>query len=123
MTSIPEIIKEEQLPNKFRPATPEESAKFDGIEGQIDESTNRFYPVQESSPELKVKLLKQAAKFYSEGNSTEALIYATAAGVGGMWGDLTIAELERYFGVPSRDSSPPTDGRRSLDEIIPSKKE
>jgi len=44
MISIPEIIKEGQLPSKFRPAIPEEAARYDAVAGQIDESTGRFYP-------------------------------------------------------------------------------
>jgi len=82
---------------KFRPATEEESKPFGGLKGQIDESTGRFYPLQESSPKLKLELLKEASKLYSEGKKTEALQYATAAGIGGLFGNLTIDDLDSYF--------------------------
>ena len=131
--SIPEIIKLPEQAVKFRPATPEESKPFGGMEGQIDESTGRFYPVAESAPELKLKLLKNAAKLYSEGNKTEALQYATAAGIGGLFGNLTISDLDEYFGsgaapATSKPVTPmpvapvnPT-ARRPIDEVIPIKK-
>jgi hypothetical protein len=96
--SIPEIIKLPEQAVKFRPATLEESKPFGGMEGQIDESTGRFYPVAESAPELKLKLLKKAAEFYSKNNKAEALQYATAAGIGGLFGNLTISDLDDYFG-------------------------
>jgi hypothetical protein len=129
--SIPEIIKLPEQAVKFRPATPEESKPFGGMEGQIDESTGRFYPVSESAPELKLKLLKDAAKLYNEGNKVEALQYATAAGIGGLFGNLTIADLDEYFGsgvapadsaapiVPSpvTPTAPPT--KRPIDQLIP----
>lgn len=82
---------------KFRPATEEESKPFGGLKGQIDESTGRFYPLQESSPKLKLELLKEASKLYSEGKKAEALQYATAAGIGGLFGNLTIDDLDSYF--------------------------
>lgn len=133
MISVPEIIKEGELPSQFRPATEEESKPFGGIKGQIDESTGRFYPVQESAPELKLKLLKEAAKLYSEGKKTDALQYATAAGVGGLFGNLTIQELDDYFAsgiapVPDEASAtetatPTTQAtpkeRKPLNKIIP----
>jgi hypothetical protein len=131
MTSIPEPIKSEDQIDTFRPATIEESAPFGGMQGQISERTGRFYPVQTSAPEQKLKLLTQAAKFYSEGKKTEALQYATAAGIGGLFGNLTISDLDDYFGsgaapvdstvptvpTPATPAAPPT--RKSLDKIIP----
>lgn len=136
--SIPEIIKLPEQAVKFRPATPEESKPFGGMEGQIDESTGRFYPVAESAPELKLKLLKDAAKLYSKGNKTEALQYATAAGIGGLFGNLTISDLDEYFGSGAAPaaSDPVTPmpvtpvpvapinstARRPIDEVIPIKK-
>ena len=133
--SIPEIIKLPEQAVKFRPATPEESKPFGGMEGQIDESTGRFYPVAESAPELKLKLLKKAAEFYSKNNKVEALQYATAAGIGGLFGNLTISDLDDYFGsgaapaVSNPASSAPATptpvvpvapaARRPIDQLIP----
>lgn len=128
MISVPEIVKEGELPNKFRPATPEESEPFGGMKGQIDESTGRFYPVQESAPELKLKLLKQAAELYSKGNKAEALQYATAAGIGGLFGNLTISDLDEYFAsgaapIPTEVPAQTTPvERKPLDVIIPTGK-
>ena len=125
--------KKPEVAETFRPATPKESEPFGGIKGQIDESTGRFYPVAESAPELKLKLLKDAAKLYSEGNKTEALQYATAAGIGGLFGNLTISDLDDYFGsgaapavsdpvtpVPVAPIDPAA--RRPIDQVIPIKK-
>jgi hypothetical protein len=130
MTSIPEPIKSDDQIDTFRPATIEESAPFGGMQGQISERTGRFYPVQTSAPEQKLKLLTQAAKFYSEGKKAEALQYATAAGIGGLFGNLTISDLDDYFGsgaapvdstvptapTPETPAAPLT--RKPLDKII-----
>ena len=115
MVSIPELVQQGEPISKFRPATPEESEPFGGMKGQINEKDGRFYPVQESAPELKVKNLMQAAEFYSKGDKQKALIYATAAGIGGLFGNLTISDLDQYFGgsdlLPNNnDNRAPLDG-------------
>ena len=77
--------------------------------------------------------MKDAAKLYSEGNKTEALQYATAAGIGGLFGNLTISDLDDYFGSGAAPavSDPVTSvpvapidpaARRPIDQVIPIKK-
>lgn len=89
----------------YRPATAEESAPYGGIVGQISNLTNKFYPIQDSSPAIKRKYLEEGAKAYAAGDKQQALIFATAAGVGGLFGNLQISDLPSYFGDASVDSS------------------
>lgn len=89
----------------FRTATEEERASYGGILGQVSNLTNKFYPIQDSSPAIKRKYLEEGAKAYAAGDKQQALIFATAAGVGGLFGNLQISDLPSYFGDASVDSS------------------
>jgi len=109
----------------FRPATAEESAPYGGIVGQISNLTKKFYPIQDSSPAIKRKYLEEGAKAYAAGDKQQALIFATAAGVGGLFGNLQISDLSSYFGNAPVDSSKeapnsqnPTQPKKPLSEII-----
>jgi hypothetical protein len=87
-----------------------------------------------SSPELKLKYLEEAATAYAAGDKPKALRLATAAGIGGLFGNLTISDLDEYFGSgvaptdsaapiapsPVTPTAPPT--RRPIDQIIPTPK-
>lgn len=109
----------------FRTATEEERALYGGIVGQVSNLTNKFYPIQDSSPAIKRKYLEQAAKAYAAGDKQQALIFATAAGMGGLFGNLQISDLPSYFGDAPVDSSKedsnsqnPTQPKKPLSEII-----
>jgi lysozyme len=117
----------------FRPATAEESKPFGGVAGQVSNLTGRFYPDKPSSAELKLQYLEQAAAAYSAGDKQKALRLATAAGVGGLFGNLTIQDLDDYFMAASEQSpvatpETPVQGgtpqttpatRRPIDTILP----
>ena len=84
-----------------------------------------------SAAELKLDYLEKAATAYAAGDKPKALRLATAAGIGGLFGNLTISDLDDYFGsgaapvdstvpttpTPATPAAPPT--RKSLDKIIP----
>ena len=96
---------EDKQVETFRPATAEESAPYGGIVGQISNLTKKFYPIQDSSPGIKRKYLEEGAKAYAAGDKQQALIFAIAAGVGGLFGNLQISDLPSYFGDAPVDSS------------------
>jgi GH24 family phage-related lysozyme (muramidase) len=50
-----------------------------------------------SRPELRLKYLEDAATAYAAGDKPRALRLATAAEVGGLFGNLTISDLDDYF--------------------------
>ena len=84
-----------------------------------------------SSPELKLKYLEEAATAYAAGDKPKALRLATAAGIGGLFGNLTISDLDEYFGsgvaptdsaapiVPSPVTPTAPRVREPLDQLIP----
>ena len=51
-----------------------------------------------SVAELRLKYLEEAAIAYAAGDKPRALRLATAAGIGGLYGNLTISDLDDYFG-------------------------
>jgi hypothetical protein len=109
----------------FRTATEEEQALYGGIVGQVSNLTNKFYPIQDSSPAIKRKYLEEGAKAYAAGDKQQALIFAIAAEVGGLFGNLQISDLPSYFGDAPVDSSKedsnsqnPTKPRKPISEII-----
>ena len=90
-----------------------------------------------SAAELKLKYLEEAATAYAAGDKPRALRLATAAGIGGLYGNLTISDLDDYFGsgaapaVSNPASSAPATptpvvpvapaARRPIDQVIPIK--
>jgi len=84
-----------------------------------------------SGPELKLKYLEESSTAYAAGDKPKALILATAAGIGGLFGNLTISDLDEYFGsgVAPTDSAAPIAPspvtptaprvREPLDQLIP----
>jgi hypothetical protein len=117
---------EDKQVETFRPATAEESAPFGGVPGQVSVLTKKFYPVTASSPELKERYMLNAAKAYAAGDMQQSLIFATAAGIGGLFGNLRISDLPDYFGAPPEQPSavapttPAQGGRKPLVPIDPS---
>ena len=116
---------EDKQVETFRPATAEESASYGGIVGQISNLTKKFYPIQDSSPAIKRKYLEEGAKAYAAGDKQQALIFAIAAGVGGLFTNVQISDLPSYFGNAPVDSSKedsnsqnPTQPKKPLSEII-----
>jgi len=135
----------------FKPDKPKDEvetfspATVDGVRGQVSNLTKRFYPDKPSSAELKLEYLEKAAAAYAAGDKQKALRFATAAGVGGLYGNLTIKDLDEYFmgsvqpppptnpvapqespnqGVnpqPAPQAAPKT--KRSLEEIAPTRKQ
>jgi hypothetical protein len=63
-----------------------------------------------SAAELKLDYLEKAATAYAAGDKPKALRLATAAGIGGLFGNLTISDLDDYFGSGAApvDSTVPT---------------
>ena len=61
-----------------------------------------------SAAELKLKYLEEAATAYAAGDKPRALRLATAAGIGGLFGNLTISDLDDYFssGISPATSEP-----------------
>lgn len=74
-----------------------------------------------SAAELKLDYLEKAATAYAAGDKPKALRLATAAGLGGLWTNLTIADLDDYFGsgVAPTDSAAQGE-RKPLAPIDPS---
>jgi hypothetical protein len=84
-----------------------------------------------SAAELKLDYLEKAATAYAAGDKPKALRLATAAGLGGLWTNLTIADLDDYFGsgvaptdsaapiVPSPVTPTAPRVREPLDQLIP----
>ena len=96
----------------FKPDEPKDEvetfspATVDEARGQVSNLTKRFYPDKPSSAELKLKYLEDAAAAYAAGDKQKALRFATAAGVGGLFGNLTIQDLDDYFMNASQSPSP-----------------
>ena len=122
------IMTQEELDNLVERGESVESQPLGG--GKYFVKTSRLNN-KLSAAELKLDYLEKAATAYAAGDKPKALRLATAAGIGGLFGNLTISDLDEYFesGVAPPDSAepiapspvtpttPPT--RRPIDQLIP----
>jgi hypothetical protein len=122
------VMTQEELDNLVERGESVESQPLGG--GKYFVKTSRLNN-KLSAAELKLDYLEKAATAYAAGDKPKALRLATAAGLGGLFANLTIADLDEYFGSgvapadstapiapsPVTPTAPPT--RRPIDQLIP----